>query len=51
MAAKICDNLMTLEVDGTIIAKAERRPGGWREVTNLPRFFDQDSLCRRSGSD
>lgn len=26
MAVKICDDLMTLEVDGTIIAEAERRP-------------------------
>jgi hypothetical protein len=34
MAVKICDDLMTLEVDGTIIARAERRPGGWWEVTN-----------------
>lgn len=42
MAVKICDDLMTLEVDGTIIAKAERRPGGWWGVTNWPRFFDRD---------
>jgi hypothetical protein len=33
---------MTLEVNGTIIAKAERRPGGWCEVTNWPRFFDRN---------
>jgi len=42
MAVNICDDLMTLEVNGTIVAKAERRPGGWWEVTNWPRFFDRN---------
>lgn len=31
---------MTLEIDGKIIAEAKRRPGGWWELSNWPRFFD-----------
>jgi hypothetical protein len=42
MAIKIDDDLMTLEIDGTSIASARRRPGGWWEVTNWPRFFDRN---------
>jgi hypothetical protein len=42
MTVKICDDLMTLEVNGTIIARAERLPGGWWEVNNWPRFFDRN---------
>lgn len=42
MAIKITDDLMELEVDGTVVAVAKRRPGGWWEVTNWPRFFDRN---------
>jgi hypothetical protein len=42
MPIKIYDDLMTLEVDGTVIATAKRRTGGWWEVTNCPRFFDRN---------
>lgn len=42
MAIKIDDDLMTLEVDGMTVAVAKRRPGGWWEVTNWPRFFDRN---------
>jgi hypothetical protein len=42
MAVKICGDRTTLGPGGTIIAKAERRLGGWWEVTNWPNFFDRD---------
>jgi len=42
MAIKIDDELMTLEIDGNVIAVAERRTGGWWEVTRWPRFFDRN---------
>ena len=42
MSIRINDDIMTLEVDGKVIAEAKRRPGGWWEVTNWPRFFDRN---------
>jgi hypothetical protein len=42
MAIKINDDLMTLEINGTVIATARRRPGGWWEITNWPRFLDRN---------
>ena len=42
MAITINDDQMTLEIDGTVLAVAKRRPGGWWEVTGWPRFFDRD---------
>ena len=42
MAIKINDDLMELEIDGTIVAVAERRSGGWWQVTNWPQFFDRN---------
>jgi hypothetical protein len=42
MAIKINDDQMTLEIDGSVIAVAKRRTGGWWEVTNWPRFFDRN---------
>ncbi len=42
MAIKIDDDEMKLEVDGTVVAVATLRPGGWWEVTNWPRFFDRN---------
>ena len=42
MTIRINDDLMTLEIDGTVIATAQRRTGGWWEVTGWPRFFDRN---------
>jgi hypothetical protein len=42
MSIRINDDLMTLELDGQVIAKANRRPGGWWEVTNWSRFLDRN---------
>jgi hypothetical protein len=42
MAIKIDDDQMTFEIDGTVIAVAKRRAGGWWEVTNWPRLFDRN---------
>ena len=42
MAITINDDLITLEIDGKVIAVAKRRCGGWWEVTNWPRFFDRN---------
>jgi hypothetical protein len=42
MAIKIDDDLMTLEMNDITIAVAKRRPGGWWDVTNWPRFFDRN---------
>jgi hypothetical protein len=42
MSIQINDDIMTLELDGKVIAEAKRRPGGWWEVTNWPRFFDRN---------
>jgi hypothetical protein len=42
MAIKIDDDHMTLEVDGKLIAVAERRSGDWWEVTYWSRFFDRN---------
>lgn len=42
MAITIDDDMMTLEIDGAVIAVARRRSDGWWEVTNWPRFFDRD---------
>jgi hypothetical protein len=42
MAIKINDDLMELEIDGTVVAIAKHRSGGWWEVTNWPRFFDRN---------
>jgi hypothetical protein len=42
MSIKISDDLMRLEVHGKLIATAQRREGGWWEVTHWPRFFDHN---------
>ncbi len=42
MSIQINDDLMTLELDGKTIAEAKRRPGGWWEVTNWPRYYNRD---------
>src|SRR5580658_3260582 len=42
MTIRINDDLMTFDIDGTIIATATGRTGGWREVTHWPRIFDRD---------
>ena len=42
MTIKIDDDLMTLEIDGVVIATATQRPDGWWEVTHWPRFFDRN---------
>src|SRR5580658_5132001 len=40
MAIKIDDDQMRLEIDGSVVAVANRRSGGCWEVTYWPRFFD-----------
>jgi hypothetical protein len=40
---------MTLEMDGTMVAKVTRRPGGWWEVTYWPRFFDRNQAITADG--
>jgi hypothetical protein len=42
MAIKIEDDLMSLEVDGTVVATARKRPDGWWEVSHWPRFLDRN---------
>jgi hypothetical protein len=42
MAIKIDDDQMRLEIDGSVVAVANRRSGGWWEVTYWPRFFDRN---------
>jgi hypothetical protein len=42
MAIKIEDDLMTLVVDGAVLATARKRADGWWEVSYLPRFFDRN---------
>jgi hypothetical protein len=42
MAIKIEDDLMRLEVDGTVLATARNRADGWWEVSYWPRFFDRN---------
>jgi hypothetical protein len=42
MAIKIEDDLMTLEVDGAVLATARKRPHGWWEVSYWPRFFNRN---------
>jgi hypothetical protein len=42
MPIKIEDDLMSLEVDGAVLATARRRPDGWWEVSYWPRFFDRN---------
>ncbi len=42
MPIKINDDLMTLEIDGTVIAMAKLRTGGWWEITNWPTLFDRN---------
>jgi hypothetical protein len=42
MAIKIEDDLMSLEVDGAVLATAKKRAGGWWEVSDWPRFFDRN---------
>jgi len=42
MAIKIDEDLMTLEIDGAVIATARRRSDGWWEVRHWPRFFHRD---------
>ena len=42
MAIKIHDDYMALEIDGRVIATANKRGGGWWEVTYWPRFFDRN---------
>lgn len=32
---------MTLKINHAIVAVANRRPRGWWEVTNWPRFYDR----------
>jgi hypothetical protein len=42
MAIKIeDDDLMSLEVDGAVLATARKRADGWWEVSYWPRFFDR----------
>jgi hypothetical protein len=42
MAIKIEDDIMSLEVDGAVLATARKRPDGWWEVSYWPRFFDRN---------
>jgi hypothetical protein len=42
MAIKIEDDLMSLEVDGAVLATARKRGDGWWEVSYWPRFFDRN---------
>ena len=42
MAIKIEDDLMSLEVDGAVLATASKHANGWWEVTHWPRFFDRN---------
>jgi len=42
MPIKIEDNLMSLEVDGAVLATARKRADGWWEVSYWPQFFDRN---------
>ena len=42
MTIEIDDDLMTLEIDGDIIARAVKRPDGWWEVSCWPKFLDRN---------
>jgi hypothetical protein len=42
MPIKIEDDLISLEVDGAVVATARKRADGWWEVTHWPRFFDRN---------
>lgn len=42
MSIKIDDDFMRLEINGKTVATAQRRAGGWWEVTHWPRFFDRN---------
>jgi hypothetical protein len=42
MPIKIEDDLMSLEVDGAVLAPARKRADGWCEVSYWPRFFDRN---------
>jgi hypothetical protein len=42
MSIKIEDDLMSLEVDGAVLATAKKRTDGWWEVSHWPRFFDRN---------
>jgi hypothetical protein len=42
MPIRIEDDLMRLEIDGTILATARKRADGWWEVSHWPRFFDRN---------
>ena len=35
---------MDLEIDGRTVATAQRRAGGWGEVSYWPRFFDRNQV-------
>jgi hypothetical protein len=39
---KIEDDLMSLEVDGAVLATARKRAYGWWEVSYRPRFVDRN---------
>jgi hypothetical protein len=41
MPIKISEDLMCLEIDGTVVATARKRADGWWEVSFWPRFFDR----------
>jgi hypothetical protein len=42
VSIRIDDHMMTLEIDGKVIATATERAGGWWEVDYWPRFFDRN---------
>jgi hypothetical protein len=42
MPIKIEDDLISLEVDGAVLAMATKRADGWWEVSYWPRFFDRN---------
>ena len=42
MSIKITDSLMRLEINGSVIATAQRREDSWWEVTRWPRFLDRN---------
>jgi hypothetical protein len=42
MTITINDDLMTLQIDGKVIATATQRPDGWWEVTNWPGFLNRN---------
>ena len=42
MPIKISEDFMCLEIDGTVVATARKRPDGWWETSYWPRFFDRN---------